>query len=99
MKLNEDSLILFTFLVISFNDHQLIILKLFWLPDWEKRKLKITYSYSQIETRFESCERSRFPARKCALPVHEVVQLIVFKINYEVLKFDIILFAKIYIKI
>lgn len=32
-------------------------------------------SYSQIETRFESCERSRFPARKCALPVHEVVQL------------------------
>lgn len=33
------------------------------------------------------------------LPVHEVVQLIVFKINYEVLKFDIILFAKIYIKI
>lgn len=51
-------------------------------------------SYSQIETRFESCERSRFPARKCALPVHEVVQLIVFKISYEVLKFDIIFFGQ-----
>lgn len=54
MKINEDTLMLFSFLVISFNNHQLFILKLSWLPDWEKRKLN-NNSYSQIKTRFEPC--------------------------------------------
>lgn len=52
MKINEDTLMLFSFLVISFNNHQLFILKLSRLPDWEKRKLN-NKSYSQIKTRFE----------------------------------------------